>query len=210
MIVLDIETSGLDKVKCGIWQIGALDFYAPQNTFLEEARIDKEDTVIEDALKVTGKTIEELMDRNKQSQKQLLENFFSWCRKTKVKNCLCQNPQFDTTFLEIKARKYSLEIPFHYRAFDLHSIASVRYYQLNNKFLIKENRSDIGLFNILKLCNIPDERIQVKKGKVIKQGKPHSALEDAELTAECFSRLVYGKSLLSKYKQFQIPKELVR
>ena len=210
MIVLDIETSGLDKVKCGIWQIGALDFYNPQNTFLEEARIDDEDIIADGALKVTGKTERELRDSNKQSQKQLLENFFRWCKKAEIKNCICQNPQFDLTFLEIKAKNYSLELPFHYRAFDLHSIASIIYYQANNKFLIEKDHSQMNLSNVLALCGIPDQRIHMEKGKILKQGRPHSALEDAKLTAECFSRLVYGESLLSEYRQFQIPQELVK
>ena len=33
MIVLDIETSGIDRVKCGIWQIGALELENPKNQF---------------------------------------------------------------------------------------------------------------------------------------------------------------------------------
>ena len=36
MIVLDIESSGLDSGRCGIWQIGALEFENPSNTFLQE------------------------------------------------------------------------------------------------------------------------------------------------------------------------------
>ena len=76
MIILDIETTGIDFNKCGIWQIGALDFYNPENYFLEEARIDDEDLIEEGALKINGKIEQELRDPKKQSQKQLLENFF--------------------------------------------------------------------------------------------------------------------------------------
>ena len=75
MIVLDIETSGGYPTKYGIWQIGALEFENPENQFLEEARIDDEDKIEEEALKVGGKTKEELRDPNKQSQKELLDNF---------------------------------------------------------------------------------------------------------------------------------------
>ena len=52
MIVLDIETSGLHPSEHGIWQIGAIDFSNPEDTFLEEACIDKEDRVEEPALKI--------------------------------------------------------------------------------------------------------------------------------------------------------------
>ena len=79
-IVMDIESSGLDKVKCGIWQIGAIDLNDNEE-FLEESRIDDEDFVEEDALKVIGKTEEELRDKNKQSQEKLIMNFFDWIKK---------------------------------------------------------------------------------------------------------------------------------
>ena len=45
MIALDIETSGGNPVKYGIWQIGAIELENPKNIFLEEARIDEEDEV---------------------------------------------------------------------------------------------------------------------------------------------------------------------
>ena len=51
----------------------------------------------------------------------------------------------------------------------------------------------MGLKNILTFCGMQDNR------------KVHNALEDAKLTAECFSRLVYGKNLFPEYAQFKIP-----
>jgi CYTH domain-containing protein len=50
---------------------------------------------------------------------------------------MCENPQFDEALLEIKARKYGLKFPFHYRAFDLHSIAQAKYLEINDKFSLK-------------------------------------------------------------------------
>ncbi len=208
MIVVDIETSGVDFIKCGIWQIGAVDLENPENQFLEESRIDDKEIVTGSAMKVTGKTEEELRDKGKQPQKELLEHFFDWCKKAKIKNFVCQNPQFDTTFLILKSQKNGLEYPFNYRAFDLHSIAQIRYLQIKKKLLIKESRSDMGLGNILEFCGMEDPRTKLEEGIVIKEGKPHNALEDAKLTAECFSRLVYGKNLLEKYKKFPIPEYL--
>ena len=198
MIVVDIETSGLYPEKHGIWQIGALDFYNSQSVFLEEARIDDEDEISEEALKIIGKTKAELRNKRKQSQKQLLENFSSWTNNVKIENCLCQNPNFDLDFIMQKARKYNLKMPIHYRAFDLHSIVALKYHQLHGNFLIKEDHSDMGLTNILEFCGIQDNR------------KAHNALEDAKLTAECFSRLVYGEPLIKEYSQYKIPTGLTR
>ncbi len=104
-VVLDLETSGLDKVKCGVWQIGAIDLNSMEE-FLQESRIDDEDEVDREALMVIGKTEEELRDVNKQSQMNMINNFFKWMERKPMRNVLCQNPQFDVSFLEIRAEKY--------------------------------------------------------------------------------------------------------
>jgi len=198
MIVVDLEMSGLNIEKCGIWQIGAVDMNASENTFLQEGRLDEGDVVEAGALKVIGKTEAQLRDKTKQSQKQLLENFFDWCREVKAKTMIAQHPQADFAFLETKAWKYGLDFPLGHRALDLHSITQAKYFQLNGEFLLKQDSSEMGLGNTLKLVGMSDPR------------KAHNALEDAKLTAECFSRIVYGKSLLEEYFQFKIPKYLLQ
>ena len=72
---LDIETTGINTGEGGIWQIGAFELENPESYFLQEGRIDDEDKIMEEALKITEKTEEELRDKNKQSQKQLILNF---------------------------------------------------------------------------------------------------------------------------------------
>ena len=196
-ISMDIETSGLNKVKCGIWQIGAIDLNNPKEYFLQEGRIDAEDIIEEKALLVIGKTKEELRDSQKQSQKQLLENFFQWVKERPMKNFLCQNPKnFDVPFLEIRAIKYGLKMPFHYRAFNLHDYAQKKYHDLHGEFLVKEDHSDMGLTKIIELCGMKDNR------------QAHNALEDAKLTGECFYRLLKGKNLFPEYAEFEIPEVL--
>lgn len=213
MIVLDIETSGLYPEKNGIWQIGAIELDNPKNQFLQESHIDEDEEVRQQALNVIGKIESQLRDKTKQSQKELLQNFFKWVEKAKMKNCLCQNPQFDLVFISQKARKYNLEFPIHYRAFDLHSIAAIKYHQINKKWLLSENLqcSGMGLSKVLEFCGIQDHRIStdVKTGAILRPGVPHNALEDAKLTAECFSRIVYGKELLPEFKSQPIPKYLL-
>ena len=71
MIVVDTERSGsIDVEKNGIWQIGAIEFENPSNTFFQEARIDDDDIITEEALKIIGKTETDLRNKNKQSQKE--------------------------------------------------------------------------------------------------------------------------------------------
>ena len=196
-IVLDIETSGLDKTRCGVWQIGAIDLN-DKKKFLQEGRIDDNDFVEEDALKVIGKTEEELRDKNKQSQKKLLKEFFKWIEARQVKNFLCQNPQFDLTFIEIKAKEYGLEMPFKYKCFDLHTISQIVYHKIYGRFLFEKNSSKMNLGNILEFVGMKDNR------------QAHNALEDAKLTSECFWRLMYGKKLFPEYSEFKISEELIK
>ena len=124
-----------------------------------------------------------------------------------MKNLLCHLPQFDSSFLKDKAIKYFNKDPFwpdYHRAFDMHTIAQIKFYELNEKFLTKEdNNSDMGLRNILNLCGIQDER----RGRET-EGTPHNALEDAKLTGECFSRLIFGKNLFPEFNKFEIPEVL--
>ncbi|MCH7568242.1 MAG: 3'-5' exonuclease [Nanoarchaeota archaeon] len=209
MIVVDIETSGnFEPQKIGIWQIGAVDFDNPKNTFLEESRIDEEDEIVKEALMITGKTEKELRNENKQPQKDLLKNFFDWAAKIENKTLVAHNTPFDYGFLFLRAKKYGLEFPFGYKTFDLHVIAAVKYFEINREFLMEEGNSKMNLPNILQMCGMKDERIQMKDNKIIKEGKPHNALEDAKLTAECLSRILYGKGLFEEYNILSIPEVL--
>ena len=212
-IVLDLEMSGLDVVKCGIWQIGAIDLNT-MDEFLDESRIDDEDIIDKEALIVIGKTEDELRDESKQSQKQLIGKFFKWVAGRAMRNVLCQNPQFDVGFMDIRAKKYGLKKPFQYRTFDLHSIAQTIYNKANGEFLIKSSKdggsfeSDMNLTNILNFCGLPDKRTQIVDGKITQKGNAHNALEDCKLTAECFSRLLFGKNMFEEYSKYEIPREL--
>jgi DNA polymerase III epsilon subunit-like protein len=196
MIIVDIETSGLFPENNGIWQIGAVDFGNPENTFLEEGRIDAEDKVTDEAMEIIGKDESYLRANEKQSQKELLEKFFNWTKNVQIKNCVCQNPQFDLGFILMKARKYGLDLPFHYRSFDLHSIAASKHFEIKGDFLLNEDHSDMSLPNILEFCGMKDER------------QAHNALEDAKLTAECLSRIWGGKSMFQEYEKFEVPEGL--
>ena len=56
----------------------------------------------------------------------------------------------------------------------------------------------MNLPNILKFCGILDNR------------NKHNALEDAKLTAECFSRLLNGKVLFNEYEKYPVPNYLMK
>lgn len=218
MIVLDTETSGINREIHGLWQIGAFELENPKNTFLMEGRIDNEDEILPSALTLTGKTEAELRDKKKISQKELVKKFFEWSSKIKNRNIIAQNPTFDVGFLEKKSTKYELHniravgtpdsFPLPYRSFDLHAIAQAVHMMIHGELLMKDNRSDMGLGNVLKMCGIEDHRKKIESGKIVKEGAPHNALEDAKLTGEAFYRLMYGKNLLPEFKKFPVPEYL--
>ena len=215
MIVLDIESSGLDTGRWGVWQIGAIDLDNPKNYFLQEARIDDEDFVTEEALKIIGKTKKELLDKNKQSQKQMILNYLNWRKTCNEKISFGHNVGWDISFIQNRCLRYGINDKFRevmgQRAIDLHTVSQERYKEINGKYLLKENgTSDMNLKKVLEFCGIPDERKQGINGKITEEGKAHNALNDCKLEAECYWRLKYGKNLFPEYSQYKIPEYLIK
>jgi len=193
MIVMDLEMSGLDPVKCGIWQIGAVDLSSGE-TFFGECSIDPEDVADPSSLEFLGKTEEELRGFEK-GQKELLEEFLGWCSKTPVKNFVCQN-FMDMAFIWNRCSMYGLDHEMHFRAFDLHSVAQEKYSEIHDGFLIDGDHSGMNLSKILEFVGMVDDR------------GIHNALEDAKIEAEAFNRITQGKGLFPEYKGFEIPEYL--
>jgi DNA polymerase III epsilon subunit-like protein len=209
MIILDIETTGLTN-DCGICEIGAININGNFETFLQDCRIDEGDTITEGALKVNGRTLEQLFDKTKQSQKQLIENYINWVEKQEEKIFFGQNVPWDISMIQSKSIRYDMHKKFldihGQRGMDLHTLAQEKYYQIHGKYLLKEmGQSAFNLGETLKFCGIQDERIVVKGNEILKEGKIHTALEDCKLEGEVLYRLKFGKNLFDEYKTFEIP-----
>jgi len=76
------------------------------------------------------------------------------------------------------------------------------------KFYVNSKIGESDVFQYVKKLDIKERTKVDNHGKILKKGRPHNALEDAKLTAECFSRIVYGKNLFSEYNQFKMPLHL--
>jgi DNA polymerase III epsilon subunit-like protein len=194
MIVLDIEASGLDTGKCGIWQIGALEYENQENQFLEEAKLDNEDEVWEEALVLTEKTEQDLRDKNKQTQKQLIENFLNWAKTCEEKTIAGHNVGWDIAFIQNKIFKYGLREIYKKiigpRTIDLHTIASLEYLKERGEFDTKNGKSSMNLKVILEFCGLNDKRKIMQDGEVIEEGEAHDALDDVKLETECLNKLL--------------------
>jgi len=196
MIVVDIETTGLDWHKNAILSIGAVEFSNPTNTFYQEARISEEDEVTDEALRINGFTKEQIHDSSKQTEKELVKNFFGWLAQFSDQTIAGQNVDLDKGFLNEKAKKYDLNYEIGKRIVDMHGLTYLRYLKLGLPVPLKNNFSNINTDSIFKFVGLEE------------RPGTHNALEDARLEAETFSRLAFGKHLLDEYKHFSVPEVL--
>jgi len=171
MIVLDIETSGLDERTHSILSIGAVEFEDPTQEFYGECRTYTDSLISEQALVINGFTYAQANDRTKLLPHELVASFCQWAMKLQHGQLLAgqQVGSFDIKFV-----KYVFEHnlpnagkwPFGYRSVDLHTLAWAKW---------KESLSLDGI--LVKLGLAPET-------------KPHNALTGAKLEAEAFRQLL--------------------
>jgi DNA polymerase III epsilon subunit-like protein len=185
MIIVDIETTGIDPKKHAMVSIGAVDFNNPTYQFYEECRISENKEIQEKALGVNGFTEQQLRDSAKQPLPELLKHFRAWFRKASSKVMAGQNPSFDMSFLKQACKEAEVNMELYRRTVDLHAIAYCRRKQMN-----------LSLNNILAYVGLPQEP------------NPHNALTGAKMEAEAFSRLLHKKNLLEEFKKYPVPAHL--
>lgn len=120
MIVVDVETGGLDPRQNPLFSIGACD-YDTAETF-EVNILPVEGTIIsQQALEVNGINVDEWL-KTARPLKECLSNFNEWM-KGRDTMLAGHNPSFDRGFLEYNYNLVGLKNPFGYRTVDLHSWA---------------------------------------------------------------------------------------
>lgn len=196
MIVVDIETTGLDPTKHSIVSIGALDFSDPQNQFYQECRIFDGAEITLEALEINGFSEEQVRDGNKKSLEQAVKEFFLWSDSCSDKTLAGENPSFDRDFLRASAERYGILWTFGYRTIDLHSLCYSHYIRRGMNPPNKNGRTDLNLDKILNYVGLPSEP------------RPHHALTGAKMEAEALSRFIYGKPLLEEFKRYELPYHL--
>ena len=193
MIIVDVESSGVDAQKDSLVSVGAIDFDNPKNRFYEECRIWDGAHVEDEALAVTGMTLEQITDPKKQTDREVVEKFLKWVETCGEHTLAGQNPSFDRDFLMHTAYRYHINWPLAHRTIDLHSIAYYHIIKRGIPIPLEHKHSKVNLTSIIKYVGIDMER------------GAHNALEDTLLEAECLSRLIYDKPLLPEYQKFPIP-----
>lgn len=193
MIVVDMESSGVDPHKNSLLSVGAYEFENPENKFYEECRVWDGAHIDDEALHINGFSREEATDLKKQSDQELLTKFIAWTESCEEKTIAGQNPSTDRDFLKYTAERYHVNWPFAHRTIDLHSVCYFHMLRREVTPPVKNKHSALNLDGILEYVGIP------------KEPKPHNGLMGAKVEAEAFERLIHEKPLFSEFKKFPIP-----
>lgn len=128
MIIIDLETTGIDPQTTSIVSLGAVD-YDTGDEFYGECRISANSIVTDEALKINGFTMEQITDPQKQSAVQLYQKFVKWASSRSTMLAGHNIAGFDLQYLkEIHKKQRKIkEFPFHFRTVDLHSLGYQRF-----------------------------------------------------------------------------------
>lgn len=182
MIILDIETTGLDPVENGMVSLGAVDLKTGDE-FYGECCVEEFIEISDKAMEVNGFTLDQIYDPSKPADFELYVKFLKWCEGRDKLIGGQQVASFDLAFLknihgyvEWYASKSDLasyalckgieKWPFGHRSVDLHSVAYARF------------GKSLSLDGILTELGLSPEP------------KPHNALTGARLEAQAFKLLL--------------------
>jgi DNA polymerase III epsilon subunit-like protein len=193
MIILDVETSGIDINKNSILSIGALDFTNPEKEFYGECKVWKGAHINSDSLKVNGFTEEDTVDSDKQTDTELVRKFIDWAMNCSNHTFAGQNPSFDRDFLHMASLRAHFDWPFTSRTIDQHTLCYMHMIKRGITPPVAKGRTDLNSDKIMEYVGIPAEI------------HPHNALNGAKIAAEAISRLLYDKNLLPEFKEYPIP-----
>ncbi|OIO32757.1 MAG: hypothetical protein COZ49_02565 [Candidatus Yonathbacteria bacterium CG_4_10_14_3_um_filter_47_65] len=197
MIIIDVETSGLDPKKYSILSIGAVDFDVPDRSpFYRECQVWDGALVSKEALAVNGFTEAECFDPSRGLFEDSIRAFWHWVEQSNELTIAGQNTSFDRDFINDSFRRAGIDFQFAFRTIDLHSVCYA--YHLKNEIPIplKNGHSALSLDKILEFVGMETE------------SRPHHALNGAKLETEAFSRLLRGRGFFDEYQQYEIPEYL--
>jgi len=193
MIVVDVESSGVEPHKHSILSIGAVDFLDRSRVFYDECRIWEGAHVMDEALEVNGFKEEEITSEYKKTEAEIVEAFVAWALDSKEHTLAGHNPAFDLYFLKAAAERAKIDWPFPHRSYDSHSMCYMHMVNRGVEPPVNKKRSALNLDGVMQYVGLLGEP------------KPHNALTGARSACECFSRLLNDEKMLDEFQQFEIP-----
>lgn len=197
MVVVDIETSGLNPETYSILSIGAVDFQNPERQFYGECKMWEGALLAHESLAVNGFTEEQIQDPEKKTVDELMVEFKVWLDAITEVTLVGHNVAFDRDFMNIAFRRAGINWRFASRTIDTHTLGYADYIKKGLTLPEKNRHTDITLDTILKHVGLPTE------------AKPHNALSGAKGEAEATSRLLYGTNLLNEFERYPVPEHLL-
>lgn len=194
MIVLDVESSGLDPHHNSILSLGALDLDDPTNQFYDECRVWEGAKIDADALAINGFSEAEATDTEKKTEAELIRAFVAWATdRPKNHTLAAQNVSFDYEFVRAACARAHIDFPFAKRTVDVHSVVWAHMSMRGIEPPLVKHHSALSSTSILTYCGLPEEP------------HPHNALTGALWHAEVLSRIAYTKKLLPDFEKFDSP-----
>ena len=203
MLVIDVETTGIDPLKNSIISVGGI--IIPKNlgdtilNFYNETIIWPGAEISETALEYNGATREEITSnlvRLKQSE--MLENLIHFVKHSEDQTVWGHNPRFDVDFLNASFEREGFDFRFSYHTLDQHTLVYAHLLQRGIIPPLKNERSAIGGDTVSEYVGVP------------KEPRPHNGLNGAKWEAEAIYRLVYGKNFHPSFKKYPVPTYLKR
>ncbi len=213
MIVIDVEASGIDPKKNSLLSIGAVNFHDPSKTFYQECYVFEGAEVDESAIAYCGFSMEEVHDKTKPSEGEMVQSFFDWAKQFDEITLAGENVVWlDLAALSYAAERHGLKhdfafksqfayqqpMPFGFRTIDLHSLSYAHHLSRGIKPPMEKGLTRLSADTTFAYVGIPPEP------------KPHHALNGAKYEAEAFSRFIYGKNLLPEFAHLPVPEYLKR
>jgi DNA polymerase III epsilon subunit-like protein len=173
MIVVDVETTGLDPTRLSILSIGAVDFDDPNNTFYVECKPwENASDVSKEALGINGFDLEQLK-RDGMNQDEAIEAFINWAILKNGKPVLAgHNVWFDRDCLKEMAHRAVVKWPFGHHVVDTFSLAAA--VALKNYKPLPAKQKDM-----FELAGLPEEP------------HPHNALTGAKMEREALWNFIF-------------------
>ena len=144
MIVVDVETTGTEATAHSLLSIGAVDLNKPDRQFSGECRAWEGAHVSDEALAVNGFNLEQVWDKSKKSEGDLVKEFLDWATASEDHTIAGMNPSFDNDFIKWACIRNKINFPLAHRTVDMHSVCYVHMIKNGDIPPLAKNRSNIN------------------------------------------------------------------
>lgn len=235
MIIVDVESTGVDAKLCSLLSVGAVDFDNPTNQFYMECYAFPGAHIEKEALKVNGFKMEEIQ-RPQHQQGHTGSRFAQkgspssghalalgvvrgLSSASHSKTSRAEDKEVVEAFLVWMKTCKEWTLAGQNPSFDRDFLQETAHrYHLDWPLAQRTiDLHSVAYYQFLKMGKeIPRKKnhsalnldaILKHVGLPTRQGS-HNALDDAKLEAEAFGRLLGGKSLMTEYSHFQVPAQL--